>query len=123
VRELVGYYRYDTPAELEILNQIWELDDAFANYFLPSLKLATKHRDGAKVVKKYHQAATPHQRARAHPAIRKRPVITMNARFKRLRLGALQREILDLTSQLEALAQAKGRAHHRQQAQTNEHAS
>lgn len=68
VRELVGYYRYDTEAELDLLNQIWALDDAFANYFLPSLKLASKHRDGAKVVKRYHQAATPHQRALAHPA-------------------------------------------------------
>lgn len=120
VRELVGYYRYDTPGELEVLNQIWDADDAFANYFLPSLKLASKHRDGAKVVKKYHQAATPHQRARAHPTIRKRPVITMNARFKRLRLGALQREILDLTGRLEALAQAKGRTHHDQQARAGE---
>lgn len=116
VRELVGYYRYDTPGELELLNQIWDADDTFANYFLPSLKLASKHRDGAKVVKKYHQAATPHQRARAHPTIRKRPVITMNARFKRLRLGTLQRQILDLTGQLETLAQAKGRAHHEQRA-------
>ena len=114
VRELVGYYRYDTAGELDLLNQIWELDDAFANYFLPSLKLKEKHRDGAKVVKKYHQAATPHQRALAHPATRKRPVITMNARFKKLRLGALQRQILDLTSQLETLAQAKGRTHHDQ---------
>ena len=109
VRELVGYYRYDTETELELLNQIWALDDAFGNYFLPSLKLASKHRDGAKVVKKYHQAATPHQRALAHPATRKRPVITMNARFKKLRLGALQREILHHTGRLEALAQAKGR--------------
>lgn len=108
-RELVGYYRYDTPAELDLLNQIWALDDAFTNYFLPSLRLASKHRDGAKVVKKYHQAATPHQRALAHPATRKRPIITMNARFKKLRLGALQREILEHTGRLEVLAQAKGR--------------
>lgn len=28
VRELVGYYRYDTAVELDLLNQIWELDDA-----------------------------------------------------------------------------------------------
>ncbi|GAA2243816.1 DDE-type integrase/transposase/recombinase [Rarobacter faecitabidus] len=91
VKELVGYYRYDTPGELELLNRIWDLDDAFANYFLPSLKLKNKHRDGAKVIKTYHQAATPHQRALAHPATRKRPVITMNARSKKLRLGALQR--------------------------------
>lgn len=109
VRELVGYHRYDTEAELDLLNQIWALDDAFANYFLPSLKLASNHRDGAKVVKRHHQAATPHQRALAHPATRKQPVITMNARFKKLRLGALQREILHHTGRLEALAQAKGR--------------
>lgn len=87
VRGLIGYYRYDTATELEVLNDIWALDDAFANYFLPSLKLKSKHRDGAKVVKTYHQAATPHQRALAHPATRKRPVITMNARFKRLKPG------------------------------------
>ncbi len=36
----------------------------------------------------------------------------MNARFKKLRLGALQRQILDLTSQLETHAQTKGRRHH-----------
>ncbi|MFV0463096.1 MAG: transposase family protein [Nostocoides sp.] len=112
IRELVGYYRYDTEAELDLLNQIWAADDAFANYFLPSLKLKSKHRDGAKVLKKYHQAATPHQRALAHPATRKRPIITMNARFKKLRLGALQRQILDLTNRLKTLTQAKRRDHH-----------
>lgn len=36
----------------------------------------------------------------------------MNTRYKKLRMGALQRQILGLTAQLEALAQAKGRAHH-----------
>jgi hypothetical protein len=49
VRELVGYYRYDTPAELAKLNEIWELDALFANYFLPQQKLVFKQRNGAKV--------------------------------------------------------------------------
>lgn len=53
-------------------------------------------------------------------AVTNRPVNTMNARFKRLRLGALQREILDLTGQLETLAQAKGRTHHDQQVRADE---
>ncbi|WP_232818145.1 MULTISPECIES: hypothetical protein [Kocuria] len=66
------------------------------------------------MIKKYHQAATPHQRAWAHPATLKRPVITMNARFKKLNLGALQPQILDLTGPLETLVQAKARAHHNQ---------
>ena len=59
------------------------------------------------MIKKYDTATTPHQRAVAHPDVRKRPIITMNATFKRLKPAALSRQILALTGQLEALAQAK----------------
>jgi hypothetical protein len=107
VRELVGYYRYDTAAELDLLNQIWALDAVFTNYFLPQQKLIFKQRNGAKVTKRHDTATTPHQRAVAHEAIRKRPKITMNATFKRLKPAALSRQILALTGELEVLAQAK----------------
>jgi hypothetical protein len=107
VRELVGYYRYDTPGELAKLNEIWELDEVFANYFLPQQKLIFKQRNGAKVTKRYDTATTPHQRAVAHDTVRKRPKITMNAAFKRLKPAALSRQILALTGELETLAQAK----------------
>ena len=107
VRELVGYYRYDTAAELAKLNEIWELDAVFANYFLPQQKLIFKQRSGAKVIKKHDTATTPHQRAIAHQSMRKRPIITMNAVFKRLRPAAMSRQILALTAELEVLAQAK----------------
>ena len=107
VRELVGYYRYDTPAELAKLNEIWGLDALFANYLLPQQKLVFKQRTGAKVTKRHDTATTPHQRAIAHESIRRRPVITMNASFKRLKPAALSRQILALTGELEVLAQAK----------------
>lgn len=107
VRELVGYYRYDTPGELAKLNEIWELDADFANYFLPQQKLVFKQRQGAKVTKKHDTAQTPHQRAVAHDAVRPRPKITMNARFKKLKPAALSRQTLALTGELETLAQAK----------------
>jgi hypothetical protein len=107
VRELVGYYRYDTPAELEKLNDIWELDRVFTNYLLPQQKLIFKQRTGAKVTKRYDTAATPHQRAGAHDAVRARPKITMNAAFKRLKPAALSRQILALTGELETLTLAK----------------
>ncbi len=107
VRELVGYYRYDTTAELEKLNEIWELDADFANYFLPQQKLIFKQRNGAKVTKRHDTATTPHQRAIGHHSVRKRPIITMNATFKQLKPATLSRQILALTRQLEALAQAK----------------
>lgn len=107
VRELVGYYRYDTAAELEKLNAIWELDGLFTNYLLPQQKLLSKTRHGAKVIKKHDAALTPHQRATRHPAIHKRPVIAMNAQFKRLKPAAMSRQILALTGELETLSQAK----------------
>jgi hypothetical protein len=107
VRELVGYYRYDTGGELDLLNQIWALDAVFTNYFLPQQKLVFKQRNGAKVTKRHDTATTPHQRAVAHKDVRKRPKITMNAAFKRVKPAALSRQILALTGQLEVLAQAK----------------
>ncbi|MDR7347990.1 hypothetical protein J2S62_002247 [Enteractinococcus fodinae] len=112
VRELVGYLRYDTPAELELLNEIWEQDRIFTNYLLPQQKLLSKQRHGAKVTKKHDKPTTPHQRAIVHPAVRKRPIITMNAAFKRIKPAALQRKIMTMTGELETLSLAKktGRA-------------
>ncbi|MGB8381620.1 MAG: transposase family protein [Dermatophilaceae bacterium] len=107
VRELVGYYRYDTAAELAKLNEIWALDALFTNYFLPQQKLVFKQRNGAKVTKRHDVATTPHQRAIRHKDVRKRPIITMNAAFKRIKPAALSRQILALTAELEVLAQAK----------------
>ena len=104
VRELVGYLRYDTAAELEKLNEIWDLDRIFTNYLLPQQKLLAKHRHGAKVSKKHDAPATPHQRAIRHERMRKRPIIRMNAAFKQIKPGALSRQILALTAQLETLA-------------------
>jgi len=107
VRELVGYYRYDTAAELAKLNEIWELDRVLTNYYLPQQKLIFKQRVGAKVTKRHDAATTPHQRAVAHEAVRPRPKITMNAEFKRINPAALSRHILALTGELEVLAQVK----------------
>lgn len=52
------------------------------------------------------------------PRHSKRPIITMNSRSRSCVWGALQRQILDNTGQLEALAQGKGRAHHTPHAET-----
>lgn len=107
VRELVGYYRYDTPAELAKLNQIWEHDAIFANYLLPQQKLIFKQRTGAKITKRHDTATTPHQRAAACNNIPKQAVTAMNATFAQLQPATLSRQILALTAELETLAQAK----------------
>jgi hypothetical protein len=86
VPEEVGYYRYDTAAELARLHEIWALDARFTRYFLPS-KLVFKQRNGAKVTKRHDTAQTPHQRAVAHKDVGKPAIITMNAAFRRDQAG------------------------------------
>lgn len=44
VRRNVGYYRYDTPRELDLLNQLWPLVSIQVNLFLPQQKLISKTR-------------------------------------------------------------------------------
>jgi transposase InsO family protein len=107
VRELVGYLRYDTAAELELLNQIWELDRTFTNYLLPQQKLVSKTRHGAKVTKIHDAPATPHRRAAADPHTDRKAATRMNAEYRKVRPAALSRQILALTGQLETLATAK----------------
>lgn len=50
--------------------------------------------------------STLHQRAIGRKDMRKRPIIQMNAQFKRIKSAALSRQILALTGQLETLALA-----------------
>ena len=59
VRRAVGYHRYDTPAELELLNGIYALLRLQTNFFCPQQKLVEKHRHGAKVTKRYDTAKPP----------------------------------------------------------------
>lgn len=63
VRSLVGYLRFDTPAELAVLNEIWDLDHGFTNLVLTQQKLISRERVGAKVIKRHDAAQTPHQSA------------------------------------------------------------
>ncbi|WP_247469079.1 transposase family protein [Bradyrhizobium sp. 137] len=39
------------------------------NFFQPSFKLKEKHREGAKVIKRYLPPATPYERALVHPSL------------------------------------------------------
>lgn len=114
VRALVGHQRYDSPGELEPLNQMWELERIFANYLLPQQKLVSKTRHGANLPKVHDRPAAPHQRAIVHPAMRKMPVIRMNMAFKKFRVTASSQKILGLTGDSGKLSVAKSGSSARQ---------
>lgn len=48
VRRNVGYYRYDNPRELDLLNQLWLAESTIGNLFTANQKLISKTRTGAR---------------------------------------------------------------------------
>jgi len=107
VRQLVGYLRYDTPGELELLNRIWAAQSLLGNHFYPQQKLISKVRDGAKVTKKYDRAQTPYARAIAHPGVKPLRRRRLSAQHASFNPAAVQRQIQALSADLLTLATAK----------------
>ncbi|MFN2538717.1 MAG: transposase family protein [Mycobacteriales bacterium] len=110
VRTVVGYHRYDTGAELLLLNKIWVLQSLLTNYWLPQQKLISKVRDGAKVTKTYDKPTTPQRRAEAHEKVSKQDKTIMKDTLSDLNPAAIQRQIQALTSQLLTLTTSKAAA-------------
>ena len=49
VRHLVGYDRFEGAAAYRQLAELYRAVRLYVNYFQPSMKLRTKHREGARV--------------------------------------------------------------------------
>lgn len=64
VKKFVGYLRYDTKAEQDILNDLYGNElRLYKNFFQPVIKLASKERVGGRIKRKYGKAQTPYRRA------------------------------------------------------------
>ena len=63
VKKYVGYSRYDTKEEREILQDLYDNElRLYKNFFQPVIKLISKERIGGKIHRKYDVAKTPYQR-------------------------------------------------------------
>jgi hypothetical protein len=63
------------------------------NFFQPSFKLKEKRREGAKVIKRYHEPSTPYERALAHPMVAEAVKERLRAQYRTLDPVALLAEI------------------------------
>ncbi|MEJ7741087.1 MAG: transposase family protein [Nocardioidaceae bacterium] len=100
-RRTAGYWRYETPGEMAVLNQVWTALSPLTNLFTPQQKLVSKTRVGAKVTKKYDTAKTPYQRLLGHPDVLDAHDTKMLAkRFQTTNPAQLRREIGDLQGDL-----------------------
>ena len=107
VRTVVGYHRYDTAAELLLLNEIWQLQSKLTNYFYPQQKLLSKIRHGAKVSKKHDKAATPFHRAITHPNTTVERIVALTRTYSLINPAATSRQIQALTAQLLTITTSK----------------
>jgi hypothetical protein len=89
VRKLLGYRRFEGLAAARAITRLYGASRLFVNFFQPSFKLASKHRDGAKVTKRYHPPLTPCDRllqAESVPAATKDKLREISAELDPLKL-------------------------------------
>jgi len=104
VRRAVGYARYDTPQQLQLLNNLYRLLRDYNNFFMPSMKLIEKFRDGPKVRKRYDTPQTPFQRVLNSPRIRDAVKDRLRRYYEQLNPAALYRQIRQIQKKLDRLA-------------------
>ena len=107
VRELVGYLRFDTDAELGLLEPDLGARPRLHQPLLTQQKLISRTRVGAKVIKRHDRAQTPYQRLLAAGVLTPAQQGALTRARNALHPGQLQREIDRLCTRLERLALSK----------------
>jgi hypothetical protein len=111
VRKHAFYWRYDTEAELELLNRLWRLISLRLNFFTPTKKAVgyTTTADGRKK-RIYDKPATPWQRLQASGVLDAQRLSAVAARVDAINPADLTRQINAIQMQLLDLAKAKTEA-------------
>ena len=110
VRKVVGYRRYDTPAEQELLRELYRKLAEFQNFFQPVMKLKEKVRVGGKVHRVYDQPKTPYQRLREYGVLSGKRRAELESRYEGLNPAKLHREIQRLRNRLFDVVENKDQA-------------
>lgn len=100
VRRWVGYGRYDTQEQVDILNELYEVLRLYTNFFLPVMKLKEKVRIGSKVIKKYDKPATPYMRILRAKDVSKEVKNRLKKQYKTLNLVLLKKQIDQILKRL-----------------------
>ena len=108
VRRNVGYMRYDTDKELEILNELYEALRLYGNFFLPQAKLIEKVRAGSKITRRYDEPKTPYRRLLESPEVDEVVKRKLRRQHAKLNPAGLKRQILKLQDRLYKTAVFKG---------------
>jgi hypothetical protein len=108
VRKLVGYGRFTTAAQCELLRQLYEAAADFRNFLQPAMKLKEKVREGGKVRRVYEEPRTPYQRVLELGNLQPQQRRALEERYRRLNPVELRRRIEQLRTQLFDLLERAG---------------
>jgi hypothetical protein len=103
IRRILGYARYDTYEQLEIMNQLYSGPlRLFMNYCRTTRKRKFKYIDTAtgKVRKAYYDTATPYARMINHPEVDKATKQLLQSQYHQLNPVKLLAEVRSLIEQL-----------------------
>ncbi|MCM8762373.1 MAG: DDE-type integrase/transposase/recombinase, partial [Candidatus Omnitrophica bacterium] len=107
VRKAVGYWRYETEEEINLLNQIYLHLRLYTNFFQPQMKCIMRSRIGSKIIKRYDIAKTPYQRVIECDEIGEKTKKELEEIYKRLNPAQLQRQIIKLQEKLFEIVRRK----------------
>jgi hypothetical protein len=108
MRKHAFYWRYDTPAELELLNRLWKLVSLRQNFFTPTKKAVgyTTTVNGRRK-RIYDKPATPWQRLQTSGILDAQQLSNVAARIEGINPADLTRQINTIQMQLLDLAKTK----------------
>jgi len=94
VRKIVGYHRYDTPEQVNLLNDLYRHElRLYENFFQPVMKLVAKRREGGRQHRTYDRPQTPYQRVLASPYVSETKKQELRTLYVTLNPAALRRKI------------------------------
>lgn len=100
VRQIAGYGRFETQTETDLLNRIFGLVRLHNNFFMPSVKLIGKVRDGSHVTRMCDPPLTPFKRVLASESVSQDTKQSLWRLFDGLNPLDLKRRISQLVSEL-----------------------
>jgi len=110
VRRFVGYLRYDTQKELELLEKLYQKARLLVNFYYPSMKLVSKTRAGSKVRKRYDVPRAPWRRLLESAHLSEETKNILRLQKARLNPAELKRQIIRIQERLWTIAKAKSKA-------------
>jgi hypothetical protein len=105
VRKLIGYGRLEGLTATAALRRLYDCSRLYINFFQPSFKLKSKHREGARVHKTYYPPETPCRRLMEHEDISPETKETLRRTMEELDPVMLLKQIREAQDTVMALSQ------------------